>query len=192
MDNKCMVNFENIREHIIERPDATTCLGTSEDYDSLSIEHKDQIRFLDEEASKFLYKYFEVSRFHTGPLWNPFEKKNFKYTEKINVNVESQTLKKWLFDRSIAFSKWVYVLPNYTDYPITMTWKMVIKYFDTLFFGDDIIIFDESNQWCLTYWHEDELFFGRINTVDPEIGYKEVEEMNLLEKKYPGYKHPLK
>ena len=58
--------------------------------------------------------------------------------------------------------------------------------------ADDIVIFDESIQWCLSYWHEDELFFGKMNTTDPEIGYKEVEVMNEKEKKHPGYKHPLK
>lgn len=187
-----MIDLTNIQEHEIDRPNVWTCLGSPSDFDSLSDEFKDQIKFLDKEASNFLYKYFEASRFHTGPVWEPFEKKNFKYVEKITVGLDESIIKKWLFKRGFPFSKWVFVLPNYGNEPLMMTWKMVIKKCENLFFADDVVIFDETNQWCLTYWHEDEMYFGQINTTDPEIGYNEIKEMDELEKKYPGYKHPLK
>lgn len=187
-----MIDFANIKEHEIARPAFQTSLGAPEDYDALPDAYKDQIKFLDKEAGNFLYKYFEASQFHTGPLWEPFQKKNFKYIEKIAVTEEQQKIKKWLYNRGIPFAKWVYVLPNYGQVTLTMTWKMVIKNCEQLFFADDVVIFDETNQWCLSYWHEDELFFGRINTPNHETGYKEVEKMNELEKKNPGYKHPLK
>lgn len=187
-----MIDFTNIIEHEIERPDVWTSLGSSEVFDSLSDEFKDQIKFLDKEASDFLYRYFKVSKFHTGPMWEPFAKKNFKYVESLPLAAEDDMLGKWLYNKGIPFSKWVFVLPNYGGQPLMMTWKMVIKSCGALFWGDDVVIFDESNQWCLTYWHEDEMFFGRINTTDPEIGYEEVERMNELERKYPGYKHLLK
>lgn len=187
-----MIDFTNIRDHEIERPDSWTCFGTPEDFDSLSDEFKDQIKFLDKEAADFLYAYFEVSKFHTGPIWEPFAKKNFQYVENLSLGGDDDELKKWLYRRRIPFSKWVYVLPNFGEGPWMMTWKMVIKSCNDLFFADDVAIFDETNQWCLTYWHEDKLFFGSIHITDPEIGYKEVEEMNERERKYPGYKHPLK
>ncbi len=187
-----MIDFQNIVEHEVERPDVWTCLGTPSDFDSLSDEFKDQIKFLDKEAGDFLYNYFQASNFHTGPLWQPFEKKNFKFVEQISLGEDPQVLKKWLYKRGIPFAKWVYVLPNYGLGPLMMTWKMVLKNSEMLFFSDDVVIFDESNQWCLSYWHEDEIFFGKINISDPEVGYKEVEVMNEKEKKYPGYKHPLK
>lgn len=187
-----MIDFSNINENEIERPNIRTCLGSPEEFDSLSNEFKDQIKFLDKEASDFLYKYFESSKFHTGPRWEPFEKKNFKYVDKISLDYDEQKIKKWLYNRGIEFAKWVYVLPNYGNAPLMMTWKMVIKNCESLFFGEDVVIFDESNQWCLSYWHEDEMFFGKINVITPEFGYKEVEVMNEIEKKYKGYKHPLK
>lgn len=187
-----MIDFSNIKEKKIERPNIWTCLGSPDEFDSLSNEFKDQIKFLDKEASDFLYKYFEASRFHTGPRWEPFEKKNFKYVDKISLDDDGQKIKKWLYNRGIEFAKWVYVLPNYGNAPLMMTWKMVIKNCESLFFGDDVVIFDESNQWCLSYWHEDEMFFGKINVITPEVGYKEVEMMNEMEKEYKGYKHPLK
>lgn len=187
-----MIDFSNIKEHTIKRPNDWTCLGSPEEFDDLSPEFKDQILFLNEDASNFLYKYFKASKLHTGPIWKPFEKKNFKFIEQISLDEEEAKIKKWLYKRGIPFSKWVYVLPNYGNGTLTMTWKMVIKKFAQLFFSDDIVIFDETNQWCLTYWHEDEMFFGKINITSPEIGYNEVAEMNEKEKKYPGYKHPLK
>lgn len=175
-----MIDFQNIKEHKIERPDGWTCLGGPTDFDSLPNEFKDQI------AGDFLYKYFKASKFHTGPMWEPFKKKNFKYVEKIAADEDAQTIKKWLYNRGIPFAKWVYVLPNYSNVPLMMTWKMVIKNYETLFFADDVVIFDETNQWCLSYWHEDELFFGKINSTDPEIGYNEIEQMNGLERKPLG------
>jgi len=54
-------------------------------------------------------------------MWEPFEKKNFKYIEKISIGEEEQKIKKWLFNRGIAFPKWVYVLPNYGNGPLMMT-----------------------------------------------------------------------
>jgi len=188
-----MIDFSNIKEYTIEPPDGWNLLGAKEEFDALSDEFKDQILFLNEESSNFLYDYLKVSKLHTGPLWSPFEKKNFKFIEQISLEEDEAIIKKWLYNRGIPFSKWVYVLPNYDKGGcLTMTWKMVIKNCSNLFFSDDIVIFDETNQWCLTYWHEDEMFFGKINITSHEMGYKEVTEMNEKEKKYPGYKHPLK
>lgn len=187
-----MIDFKNIKDYAIERPDGWTLLGSPEEFDALTDQHKDQLIFLNKEASDFLYTYFKASKFHTGPIWEPFQKKNFKYVDRLKLEEMDDSIKKWLYNRGIPFSKWVYVLPNYGKEPITMTWKMVVKHHHKLFFGDDVVIFDESNQWCLSYWHEDEITFGKLNTFKPEIGYHEVYQMNEREKKYPGYKHPLK
>ena len=73
---------------------------------------------------------------------------------------ESGKLKKWLFQRGLPFAPWLYVLPNYGEPPMAMTWKMVLKFCEEMFFGDDLVFFDDSHQWCLTYWHEDRLFWG--------------------------------
>jgi len=186
------IDFTTIREHIIDPPNTWTYFGDKEDFAALSDEFKDQLFFLDKEARDFLYRYFEASSFHTGPMWEPFAKQNFKYTEQISVDSDLISIKKWLYNRGIPFSTWVFMLPGFSGHPMMMTWKMVVKHCDDLFFGNDLIFFDETNQWCLTYWHEDELFFGKINTSDPEIGYQRVAALNELEKKFPGFKHPLK
>jgi hypothetical protein len=115
-----------------------------------------------------LYKYFEASKFHSGPIWEPFKKENFKFVEKITLNKDTALLKKWLYKRGIPFSKWVFVLPNYGNGTLMMTWKMLVKNCENLFFSDDIVVFDETNQWCLSYWHEDEMFFGKLNQIARE------------------------
>ncbi len=92
----------------------------------------------------------------------------------------------------ILIEKWVFLLPNHGQHPITLSWKMVVKHAGNIFWGDDVLIFDDTNQWCLYYWHEEELFFGKINTFDPEMGYQEMGELNEKEKKYPGFKNPYK
>lgn len=188
-----MIEISNIKEFGIERPNNWTCLGGPEDFDNMSNESRDQIMFLNKEASDYLYEYFHLSNLHTGPLWEPFQKGNFKFTENANIFENKDfDLKKWLHNRGIPYSNWVFVLPNHSSGVLTMTWKMVIKNCDTLFFGDDIVIFDKTNQWCLSYWHEDEITFGKTSIINSEIGYKEFEELNEKEKKYPGFKHPYK
>ena len=187
-----MVDFDNIHSYEIKPPDSWTYFGSPDDFDALSKEHKDQIKFLSKEASDFLYQFFSASKLHTGPVWDPFQKGNFKHVDQISLDQEESIIKKWLYNRGIPFSKWVYVLPGFQDTPAMMTWKIVVKYCTTLFFRDDIVIFDKTNQWCLSYWHEDVMFFGKINTVNPEVGYQEMKLMNQKEQQYPGYKNPLK
>jgi len=71
-----------------------------------------------------------------------------------------------------------------------MTWKMVIKYSEDLFSGDDFGIFDETAQWCIKYSHDDYLIYSEIPIRNAEIGYAEIEKMNARKKKFPKYKHP--
>src|SRR4051794_3055256 len=117
------IDFTNIRDHIIEAPETWTILGDKADFEALPDEFKDQLFFLDKEAGDFLYRYFEASLFHTGPVWEPFQKKNFKYTDQISVYEDPAPIKKWLYNRGIPFSNWVFMIPNFGNHPMMMTWK---------------------------------------------------------------------
>ena len=69
---------------------------------------------------------------------------------------------------------------------------MVVKYSLDIFRGISyIVIFDKTNNWCLFYFHEEHLFFGKNNEFDPEIGYQHVKELKERKKQFPGFKHPL-
>ncbi len=40
-------------------------------------------------------------------------------------------------------------------------WKLLIKYFDSFYYGgDDLTIIDESLNWSILFYHEDEVYFG--------------------------------
>jgi hypothetical protein len=61
---------------------------------------------------------------------------------------------------------------------------MVVKYWEGLFFSDDIIIFDETLNWGLFYFHEDKLFFGNEKIYDKEFEYQKTIELNELKTKF--------
>ncbi len=189
-----MLNLENLKQFTIQRPDAWTLLGDAEAFDQLPETHQAQLLFLDKAASKFMYDLLESSKLITGGLWSPFAKGNFKTVEEFSnfsdLEESKQQLKKWLFQRGIPFQNWVFVLPNYNDYPMLTTWKMIIKYGSRMFFADDITIFDASLNWCLLYYHDDKLSFGKDNIYDNTEDYKVMEAYNEMKKKYPQFKYP--
>ena len=65
-----------------------------------------------------------------------------------------------------------------------LTWKMVIKYWKGLFGAEDSILFDETLNWGLYYWHEDWLFFGMDKIYDKEYEYEKTREYNELKEKF--------
>jgi len=189
-----MVDLNNIKQHSVHRPDCWTMFGSPEDFDKIPDIHKEQILFLDKGATKFIYEYCSSAKLIADDLWQPFSKGNFKtieeYSNFSDTEESKQELKKWMFNRGIEFQNWVFVLPNYNDYPILTTWKMVIKYSDDLFHSDDITIFDKTLNWCLFYFHHDKMFFGKDNIYDPTDDYKKMEALNEVKKKYPQFKFP--
>lgn len=187
-----MVDIKNIQQFTVQRPNTWTLFGSVEDFDSLPETHKSQIFFLDKTACKFIYEFSSAAKLVTGDISNPFAKGNFKIVEVFsdfsNTDESRKQLKKWLFNRGISFQTWVFVLPNYNDYPVLTTWKMIVKYSGDIFFNDDITIFDESINWCLFYFHHDKLFFGKDNIYDPADDYKKMEAVNEVKKMYPNFK----
>ena len=180
-----MVSFNNIKSYATEFPKSRSFLWLVENVDELSQEHKDQIFFLNEEASAFIRNYINNSKLYTGPSWKPFNERYFKTIEafELTENCESE-IKKWLYSKPIPFEKMVYVYGDPSGQEIALTWKMVIKYWEGLFFADDLIIFDESFNWGLFYFHEDRLFFGSDKIYDKELEYEKTLELAKLKQKY--------
>ena len=190
-----MVNLNNIKEHSVDRPNNLTMFGGPEDFDKIPNIHKEQLLFLDKEATKFIYEYCSSAKLIADDdFWQPFSKGNFKTTEEysnfLDTEESKQELKKWLFNRGIEFQNWIFILPNYNDYPILTTWKMVIKYSNDLFNNDDLTIFDRTLNWCMFYFHPGKLFFGKDNIYDPTHDYNRMEVLNDVKKKYPQFKFP--
>jgi hypothetical protein len=189
-----MVDLDNIRQFTVPRPEGWTVFGNAADFDALPETHKDQILFLDEAASKYIWKFSSDANLLTGGGWAPFEKGNFRQVDQFSDfrrNEESNgALKKWLHHRGIAYPTWVFVLNEGDDQVILTTWKMVIKYATDLFTINDTLIFDSTLNWCLFFYHEDQLFFGSGPVYDPTEGEKRIEALNERKKQFPQFRHP--
>ncbi len=168
-----MINFDKIKIYATEFPEIHSFLGSPEEANVISQEHKDQIFFLNPEATAFLSNYINSSRMITGPLWKPFNESYFKSIEVFELTENcDEEIKKWLYHKAIPFDKIVYIDHKRKGQSIALTWKMVIKYWEGLFFAEDFIIFDETLNWGLFYFHEDMLFFGREKIYDKAFEYE--------------------
>jgi len=154
-----MVSFENLKEYSTEFPSEWTFLWSREEADKISSEHKDQIFFLNEEATSFINRYFESSKIRKNSD-EPVSKDYFKNIETYKININLAELKKWLFDGKIAFDNFVFIDSD-DGRSIMLTWRMVIKYCEGIFFSEDIYIFDTSLNGTLFYYHESELTFQK-------------------------------
>ena len=56
-------------------------------------------------------------------------------------------------------------------------WKLLVKYFDDFYYGssDDLTIIDESLNWAVLFYHENEIYFGSNEK------YKQVKELDDIE-----------
>ena len=181
-----MIDIENIKQYQIEKPNSWGLFNDEEDINNLPTEHKDQMIFLDKTATEFLYNILKVAKLLAAND-DPFSKNNFKTVEHYTKMDNQSGLKKWLYNRNIPFKKEVFLLG---DDCILTTWKMIVKYSPDLFFGNDVVVFDKTLNWCLFYFHHDHLFFAKDNIYDSTNDYVKMDEINKLKEKYPNMKFP--
>jgi hypothetical protein len=144
---------------------------------AISEEFKDQIIPLDPKAAKFLWK-FESTQRHLGNI--PKMESHYKNISEFYSGASSnQEVKKWLYNLGIPFNQKVF----WIDQPQTgfvLTWKIIIKYSDDLFFGSDAVIWDKTLNWCLNYHHHDMFHFGKDRLDNAELRSKEIKQNNEL------------
>lgn len=188
-----MIDIHNIKNFTIPRSDLNF-VGTAKEFDELPETHQEQILFLDKAAEKYIFDFASAANIITGGFWDPFAKGNFKTVEEYDhfygIQASKQELKKWLFNRGIPFSTWVFVLMDSNEPPMLMTWKMMVKYVEHIFYGEEVIVFDHTLNWCLVYFHENQMFFGKDKYYDPAEIEQEMQELNERKKNYPQFKHP--
>ena len=189
-----MIDFATIHLHSTPPPQDGTVFGSAADFDALPETHKAQILFLDKTAAKFLHEFVDNAQLISDGGWAPFSRGIFKTVEQYEHAVDLQEniplLKKWLYNRGIAFSTKVFVISDSNTQPLLMTWKMLIKYAFDLFIIGDTMVFDPSRNWCVFNYHEGQLFFAKDNIYDPSGMEQYVQELNERKKKYPNFKHP--
>jgi len=105
-----MINFDNIKAYSTDFPKTWSFLWSPKEASEIPQEHKDQIFFLNDEASKFVRNYIDSSKMVTGSLWKPFNERYFNTVEEFEVseNCENE-IKKWLYSKSIPFDEYVFI-----------------------------------------------------------------------------------
>jgi hypothetical protein len=67
---------------------------------------------------------------------------------------------------------------------------MLLRFSPFIFYGDDVAVFDRSINWCLFYYHENDMFFGKDRKYDAGENERMMAELNERKKKYPQFRHP--
>lgn len=165
-------------------PKVWSFLWSPEEARDISAEHKDQIHFLNEEGTIFLNNLLDATKMTKHLPYYPFREYFGKIdTFTITENCEEK-IKKWFYDKGIPFSKYVFVAQDRCGQGVMLTWKMVIKYWEGLFFSEDIFIFDSSLEWAMFYYHESTLYFGTDIIYDVREEERKLMQVNEFLTKY--------
>ncbi|MBL1279137.1 MAG: hypothetical protein COA33_002645 [Fluviicola sp.] len=164
-------------------PKSWSFLDSIEDANNIPTEHKDQIHFLNEEGSELIRNLLIHSKMTGNIPLQPF-KNYFKVVKRFSVTENcSNTIKKWLYNTGIPFSKYVLIDSDRSGSAVILTWKMVIKYWEGIFFSEDVMIFDSTFEWGLFYFHHDELYFGNQIIFDRKVEEEKMIQLNEFIKK---------
>ena len=175
---------KDIIKYWTDFPKVWTFLWSPEEALEIPTEHKDQIHFLNEEGSEFIKKYLESSKMTKGLPDFPF-KEYFKKIDEFKITEDcEEKIKKWLYNRGIPFSKYVFIDSDQSGQSVMLIWKMVIKYWEGIFFAEDLMIFDDSLKWGLFYYHESEVYFGSEIIFDRLAEEQKTIELNKLINNY--------
>ena len=167
------VGFNNIHAHIVTMDEfKLKWRFTDEQYDRLPDIHLEQLKPLDEKASRFLWDFISESGMH---LDVPFKKDFFRTIDKAKIQIDNQDeIRKWLYRKGLPFEKEVF-LSWQPGEAMIVPWKLVIKYFDSFYYSDDLTIVDQSLQWALLFYHEDEIYFGTNTDYTPNDNFEHID-----------------
>ena len=137
---------------------------TDPKYHQLSALHLSQISALSPAGAKRLWDIISRSRLHDAM---PFVDGFFNRVESTTIGDshgnadEDSRIRKWLYQRGVAFSTPVY-LSWQPEWAVKTTWKMLVKYWTDFYYpiSDDLTVIDGTFRWALLFFHEHEVFFG--------------------------------
>lgn len=169
------IDFDNLHEHLVPMGDfRLKWRFTEEKYDKLPDQHLEQLKPLDKEAANFLWDYMAKTNLHSD---TPFKKDFFQTIDKARILEDNEKeIKKWLYQRGLPFDKPVFLSWQPTEAMI-VPWKLLIKYFDSFYYrsSDDLTVIDQSLNWALLFYHEDEIYFGTNNNFKPSETFADIE-----------------
>ena len=167
------MTFQELSNHIIPMSEfRLKWRFTEEKYDCLPEQHLNELKPLDKVGAEFLSDYLDNSRVHSQM---PFTNGLFINLDKTKIlDKNNKLITKWLYQRALPFDKEVYLCWDNSDGMITK-WKYVVKYWDAIFYGgsDDLTVFDQSLEWCLLFFHENEIYFGTNKNYNSLTEYSE-------------------
>ncbi|MCE7064506.1 hypothetical protein [Dyadobacter sp. CY326] len=183
-----MTEFAEVKKFSIPAPNDWTCFGSPVHFENLPQIHKDQIFFLNINASNQVLDFLRNSGMINGygqskyhPLtWQPFLPTYFQSIKKLFLLYNEKEVKKWLFDSHIRFKQNVFLITD-SEYVVFTSWKIIVKYSNIIFAKNYAIVFDESRNWCL-YNGNGQLYFGENNMSYKSAkakSFKVIESYNL-------------
>lgn len=171
IESQMSVDFSNIFQHVIPMDDfRLKWRFVDEKYSKLPAQCLGELKPLDQDAAKFLWDYIAKTSLHDDV---PFKKGFFRVIDKARIlEKNDKRIKKWLFQRGIPFGKPVFLSWQPTEAMI-VPWKLLIKYFDSFYYSssDDLTVIDQSLNWALLFYHEDEIYFGTNKEFKPSTTF---------------------
>ena len=135
-------------------------------YEGLPLEHKDQLFYLNKGSKEHVYNVAnELDILCGDDGWGnkPFSGGCYESVIKSESWATEDELKKWMYKCGVPFKSKALLLPVFApkDQPMLQTtWKMAVKYAETFFSYDNLIILDPKLKWCLYYHHDDIIYFA--------------------------------
>jgi hypothetical protein len=169
------ITLENVHTFSIPISEHPLKWKFENDDKKISAEFEDQIIALTSEASKFLWN-FESNQRYLGSI--PGIGKYFNEQDEFSFK-ENQKVKKWLYEKGIPFNRKVFWVTQ-PEWGFILTWKMVIKFSDDIFFGSDEVIWDKTLNWCLIFDHNDVFYFGENRNFNADKHSEEIIEIEKM------------
>lgn len=118
----------------------------------LSAEYEDQLFALAPEAARFLRRFEESQRCL-------YSLNAYQDEAEFSFDIgQEQEVKKWLYRRGIPFDQSVFWVAG-PGRAFVMSWKVMIKFWDSIFRASDEIIWDATLNWVLRYNHNQVFLF---------------------------------
>ncbi|SNR14723.1 conserved protein of unknown function [Tenacibaculum jejuense] len=173
---KDKITLENVHTFSIPLSEHPLKWKFEDSNNKLSAEFQDQIIALTSDASQFLWNFENTQRYLNSISGI---KKYFNKQDELSFSEnDNQKVKKWLYEKEIPFDQKVFWVTQ-PDCGFILTWKMVIKFSDDIFFSSDELIWDKTLNWCLIFNHNDVFYFGKNRNFNAD---KHSEEINKIQK----------
>ena len=144
-----------------------------------------QIIPLQPEAAQFLLDFRETQNHLNNELFKDAkcDKQEDTFVTKKKTQEE---IKRWLYQKNIPLDRKVFWV-NGLNVAFVLTWKMVIKFSDVLFFGTNEILWDKTMNWVLSFdasevfYFEDNLMFNPENRANDIEAFEDILSSVLFE-----------